>query len=107
MEARGTGEPPSGERSAILVGIDEAGYGPILGPLVVSAVAFEVPAAGMAAVQPPAEAPALWALLRASITHKHARANPRLAVADSKQLHRKVDTPHGIALLERAALTFL
>lgn len=107
MEAGATVEAGAGGRSAILIGIDEAGYGPILGPLVVSAVAFEVPAAVMAAVQPPAEAPDLWALLRASITHKHARTNPRLAVADSKQLHRKVDTPHGIALLERAALTFL
>ena len=33
--------------AALLVGIDAAGYGPMLGPLVVSATAFEVPRAAV------------------------------------------------------------
>jgi len=95
-----------GEATATIVGIDEAGYGPLLGPLVVSAVAFEVPASTM----PPAGdggAPDLWKLLSATVTRKPDRRNPRLAVADSKLLHGKVETPSGVGLLERAALTFL
>ena len=31
------------DAAVIVAGIDEAGYGPLLGPLVVSATAFEVP----------------------------------------------------------------
>jgi ribonuclease HII len=89
------------------VGIDEAGYGPLLGPLVVSATAFEVPAGLLETGKDPGYGPNLWKVLRRSLVKKPSRKNPRLAVADSKQLHGKVDTPHGISLLERAVLTFL
>lgn len=92
--------------STLIVGIDEAGYGPILGPLVVSAVAFEVPVAIMAGLKDPAEGPDLWALLRASITPKPVKNNRRLAVADSKKLYSGVNSDRGLVLLERAALTF-
>lgn len=95
---------PAPERSTI-VGIDEAGYGPLLGPLVVTAVAFDVPVSVLKAVKDPADGPDLWALLRDSVKSTPNRRDPRLAVADSKKLHGQADS--GIGLLERAALAFL
>lgn len=94
--------------SAVVVGIDEAGYGPLLGPLVASAVAFDVPTPILKALPDTAAGPDLWALLRASVTAKPGRHDPRLAVADSKKLHGKGgEGVKAITLLERAALTFL
>lgn len=81
---------------AVVVGIDEAGYGPILGPLVVSAVAFEVP-------DDRADA-CLWETCRASIT-KHARKKDhRLLIADSKKVY---SNRKGLDALERAPLVML
>ncbi len=94
--------------TAVVAGIDEAGYGPLLGPLVASAVAFDVPAAVLKSLSNPADGPDLWTILRASIAAKPSRRDPRLAVADSKKLHGKGgEGLQAIALLERAALTFL
>jgi len=99
-----SGRPPT----AVIVGIDEAGYGPLLGPLVASAVAFDVPAPILKSLPEPAAGPDLWSLLRASLTRKPGKREPRLAVADSKKLHGKGgDGPKAVLLLERAALTFL
>jgi ribonuclease HII len=86
----------SQRRGMIIVGIDEAGYGPLLGPLVVSAVGLDVP--------PSLSDRSLWDVLRASVT---ARASPRasrLAIADSKKLYRG---PGGLDRLERAVLAWL
>ncbi|UCD28055.1 MAG: hypothetical protein JSV03_13300 [Planctomycetota bacterium] len=91
-----------GIETSTIVGIDEAGYGPLLGPMVVSAVAFDVPIAVLKEVKSAAEGPDLWALLRASITRKVGKRDPRLAVVDSKKLYGR----GGIGLLERAALSF-
>lgn len=78
---------------AIVVGIDEAGYGPRLGPLVVTAVAFEV------------ERPEdnLWDLFR-PVAVKEASAGDALIVRDSKKLFSR---KKGIAPLERTAVAFL
>ena len=94
-------------QTTTLVGIDEAGYGPLLGPLVVSAVAFDVPVAVMQELDDPAQGPNLWAMLKSCLVKKPSRRNARLAVADSKVLYNSGDGEQGLKLLERAALTFL
>lgn len=79
---------------AIVAGIDEAGYGPTLGPLVVTGVVFEVP-------DDQADA-CLWELLSQSVTRKPTRKDLRLPVLDSKKLHARGT---GIESLERTALS--
>jgi len=81
---------------AVVAGIDEAGYGPLLGPLAVSATAFRVP-------DEAAEAD-LWELLRGAVARGAVRKSDRLRVADSKKLHHG---GAGIEPLERNVLPFL
>lgn len=81
---------------AILAGIDEAGFGPLLGPLVVSGVAVHVPDDRLGGC--------LWETLHESCTANPRRAAHRLVVADSKKLHRPRG---GLAPLERTALVML
>ena len=81
---------------AIVAGIDEAGLGPTLGPLVVSGVAFRVP--------DELADRCLWDVLAESCTHKVRRGDRRLAIADSKKLYQARKT---LDPLERAALVML
>ena len=77
---------------ALVVGIDEVGYGPKLGPLVVSAYAFRSPDPWID----------LWKALAPAVSSRGARA--KLPVADSKEIY----TPAaGIKALEPTALSFL
>ena len=62
---------------AILVGIDEAGFGPILGPLVVSSSTFSLPRQLLASD--------LWQVLRRSVGNRRKRLAGRLLIADSKK----------------------
>lgn len=83
---------PPDER-VVIAGIDEAGYGPILGPLVTSAVVLSAPAALADAD--------LWHVLGDSVCRRPKARDPRFAIADSKVLSSR---PDGLALLELAAL---
>ena len=82
--------------STLLVGIDEAGYGPILGPLTVSAAGFFVPD-GQPAID-------LWSALHDSVTSDCSKRDSRIAILDSKVLYRRSD---GVRRLERSVLSVL
>jgi hypothetical protein len=86
----------------IIAGIDEAGYGPLLGPLVVSATAFEID--GLELPQSIEQIPCLWKMLRAAVAKKAPVKKGRLLIADSKQVRAQED---GNKLLERGVLAFL
>jgi len=75
---------------ALLIGMDEAGYGPNLGPLVVTVTAWTVPGA-------PRDCD-LWSRFADAVTPAPARGDDKLHVADSKQVYRSGD---GLAALER------
>lgn len=81
---------------AVLVGIDEAGFGPILGPLVVSSSTFSLPRHLVKAD--------LWQILRKSVGNKRKHLAGRLLVADSKKAYSK---SVGIKHLERTVLACL
>src|SRR5436190_17297798 len=71
-----------------VVGIDEAGYGPNLGPLVQAAVALHLPDSDSAG----------WKTLRPVVRRCRGKDDGRLLIDDSK----KVYTRHGIEALELA-----
>jgi hypothetical protein len=80
-------------------GIDEAGYGPVIGPLVVARSVFR-----LATGSPSAGPPSLWTVMRSAVCRRAADSRNRIAVNDSKLLY----TPRsGLAQLERGVLTML
>jgi ribonuclease HII len=81
---------------AILVGIDEAGFGPLLGPLVVSSCTFSLPRDLLKSD--------LWEVLRKSLSNTRKRLAGRLLVVDSKKAFSK---SLGIKHLERTVLASL
>jgi ribonuclease HII len=81
---------------AIVAGIDEAGYGPLLGPLLVTGVAVRVPEQRINGC--------LWDALESTCTRAVNGRRQRLAIADSKKLYRGGGS---LDCLERAALVML
>jgi ribonuclease HII len=66
---------------AIVIGIDEAGFGPILGPMVVSSSAFSVPERLIKSD--------FWLILRKSVAKKRKALAGRLLVTDSKKAYNR------------------
>ena len=81
----------------IVAGIDEAGYGPMLGPLVVGCAAFEVSGA-----DPGAEIPCLWKKLGKYVSRNRLKTGRKLHVNDSKLVY---SPGIGLKELERSVLT--
>lgn len=79
----------------LLFGFDEAGLGPILGPLVVAGAALRVP--------DPWDAQVPWRALADAVAERPARGDARPVVCDSKLLHAR----RGVAGLGRTCGAFL
>ena len=84
---------------AIVAGVDEAGYGPLLGPLVVSMSIFDI-----SAQEPGGYAEDSWEVLSKCIARCARGAQSRTVVADSKKIYHGRDDLHR---LERTVLAFL
>ncbi|MCP3903148.1 MAG: hypothetical protein GY715_05875 [Planctomycetes bacterium] len=87
----------------VYAGIDEAGYGPMLGPLCVAGTAFvlegDLPERG---------APNLWSMLSGAVCRRRRDRRHRIAVDDSKKLKgaNSSTTVHPLRDLERGVLAF-
>lgn len=82
-----------------MIGIDEAGYGPNLGPLVMTAVACKLPAS-VAKTD-------LWRVLRAAVRGFGEPDDGRILIADSKQVYGASRGLCGLGGLEIGALAAL
>jgi hypothetical protein len=81
---------------AVLIGIDEAGYGPILGPLVLSAASFSVPDELLKAD--------LWDVLAAAVGKTKKGLKGRLLITDSKKAYTRASGPFHLRRSVLAAL---
>jgi hypothetical protein len=83
----------------IISGIDEAGYGPLLGPLVVGCCAFEI------GDELPADTiPCLWKRLRRHLSKSRCKSGRKIHVNDSKLVYSSAS---GLKELERSMLSLV
>ncbi len=80
----------------VFVGMDEAGYGPNLGPLVITTTVWETPGSPFDFDW--------WSALAEVVTDSPGRGDDRVHVADSKAVHSPAK---GVAALERGVLSIL
>lgn len=80
----------------LIIGIDEAGYGPLLGPLMVASSVWHV--------ERPKWKHDLWELLSDCVCRPGEGGDYRIVVGDSKEAY---DRKKGIATLERTVLAFV
>src|SRR2546423_14213054 len=92
----------------ILAGLDEAGYGPLLGPLVVGCCAFRLEgedadaALASAICDDELKSPCVWKRLRKLLSKNRLRSGRKLHVNDSKLVY---NPSLGLKELERSILT--
>ncbi len=84
----------------LYAGIDEAGYGPLLGPLCGGLSVFEFE--GSLDDEPPC----LWRTLRTVLTRSRRDARGRISIDDSKKLKGAGAKAHPLTHLERGVLVF-
>lgn len=99
-----SGERESGSGGVVYAGIDEAGYGPLLGPLCVGLTVLRLSGLGDGSGPPD-----VWRLLRRLVRREpHARSTSWIAVNDSKRLKlpNSGTRLHPLTHLERGVLTF-
>jgi len=85
-------------------GVDEAGYGPMLGPLCVAQASLSIKD-----WSPGGKAPDLWVILGQAVGQTKRDAKTKIAVGDSKKLKlaNSSVSQHPLVHLERAVLAFL
>ena len=83
---------------AIVAGIDEAGLGPVLGPLVVSATVFRLPEE--------IEPASMWRHLASAVCRRPTARGGKVAIGDSKKLYSR-QKPNPLWNLERGVLGML